>query len=179
MKSFLYPLTTLPLTLMALVALPISARAHGARLEYQTTRAIAIQAEYDSGEPMANASVVIYAPSDPSTPWQTGQTDEAGRFLFTPDPSQPGNWDIQVRQAGHGDIISIPIAPDATEQATDPNPAADPAAEAIAEVPDSQGDRPSAGVLNSNLSALQQGLLVGSVLWGCIGTALFFSRGKK
>ncbi len=43
------------------------------------------------------------------TPWLTGICDQQGRFSFTPDPDLPGTWDVQVRQAGHGDIIHIPV----------------------------------------------------------------------
>jgi nickel transport protein len=92
-----------------LLAGAATAVAHGARVTYILETVVQIQAAYDSGDPMAEAQVVVYAPNDPATPWLTGVADENGRFTFTPDPNLPGIWDVQVRQAGHGDIIHIPV----------------------------------------------------------------------
>jgi nickel transport protein len=87
----------------------MQAYAHGAHVEYTGNIEIEIVAKYDSGEPMDGAQVVVYAPDEPSTPWLTGTCDDEGRFTFTPDISNPGTWDVQVRQAGHGDIVHIPV----------------------------------------------------------------------
>lgn len=86
------------------------AQAHGVKLEYQNTQAIQIQAAYDTGEPLAQAQVAVFAPDDPAKPWLTGTTDDQGRFVFTPDEAQTGGWEVQVRQAGHGDIVTIPLS---------------------------------------------------------------------
>jgi len=123
--------------------------AHGAKIEYRINMSIEITASYDSGEPMAEAQVIIYAPNDLSNPWKTGTTDSEGRYSFIPDPLIPGTWDIQVRQAGHGDIIHIPVG------------------EAI-------NTSQSAG-----FSPFQTILMGVCVIWGFIGTALFFSRRKS
>jgi nickel transport protein len=118
--------------------------AHGIQVNYQTTQAIRIQAAYDTGEPMIDAQVSVYAPNNLQTPWRQGQTDGLGHFSFSPDPTLTGNWEVKVGQAGHGDILVIPIG---TEVATQPTK-----------------------------SLLQKLLITGSVIWGCVGTALFFSR---
>jgi nickel transport protein len=110
--------------------------------------AVQIQATFDTGEPMAGGQVTVYAPDDPSTPWLTGVCDEEGRFVFAPDPGKPGTWDVQVRQAGHGDMVHIEI---------------------------DEGTATSSG---GGLSTSQILLMAASVAWGCIGTALFFSRGR-
>lgn len=118
--------------------------AHGARIEYTLSTAVELVATYDTGEPMAGGQVTVYAPDDPATPWLTGVCDDAGRFVFTPDPDKPGTWDVQVRQAGHGDIVHIAIG---------------------------------AGVAGSGgggLSAAQIVLMAACVVWGFMGTALFF-----
>lgn len=161
--------TALPLLgLLSLVSWQTRANAHGVAIEYQPTQAYEINAVYDTGEPMVNAQVVVFAPDDPATPWLTGTTNATGQFVFS--PSAPGNWEIQVRQAGHGDVLVIPVADVATAS------------------PDPSSDRPNAENPNASTSAnsatrkyssLQTSLMIGSVLWGCIGTALFFSRGKK
>jgi nickel transport protein len=139
--------------------------AHGAHIDYQSTESVQIQARYDSGEPMQGAQVMVYAPNDLSTPWTQGTTDDQGHFLFAPDAAQPGNWEVTVRQAGHGDIVAIPIQPEAAPGA----PAAGPGVEPVA-MTTSQ---------TAPLSPVQQGITIGAVIWGFVGTALFFARGKR
>lgn len=133
--------------------------AHGARIDYQQTSAIVIRATYDDGTPMAQAQAVVYAPDDPTEPWLKGMTNEAGEFSFVPDADLAGNWDVKVRQSGHGDIISIPldsggIAPEETSaMSSDANLAK-----------------------TSGYSTGQKLLMAIAGVWGFIGTALFFAR---
>jgi nickel transport protein len=131
------------------LALPITAYAHGARITYTVSTTIDIVASYDSGEPMAGAQVAVYAPDDPTTPRLTGVCDDEGRFSFTPDSSESGTWDVQVRQAGHGDIVHIPIG----------------------------GSSEGNGGTGS-YTALQIVLMAVCVVWGSVGTALYFLRRK-
>lgn len=133
------------------LSLPAIALAHGAHIQARDTTAVVIEAAYDSGEPMVNAQVQVYGPEDPQTPVFAGVTDAVGRYVFTPD--QPGNWEVSVRQAGHGDIAVIPVSADNT----------------IA-----QGFTNSSG-----LTGMQRFITAGAVIWGCIGTALYFRRGKR
>jgi nickel transport protein len=128
--------------------LPVPALAHGVNIQYSSDTEITIIAKYDSGEPMAGAQVAVYAPDDPTTPWLTGVCDDEGRFSFTPDASKPGTWDVQVRLAGHGGMVHIPIGTDSTTT--------------------------SGGV--GGYSSLQIALMAVCVIWGCIGTALYFRR---
>jgi len=135
---------------LLVLGLPIKAYAHGARIEYTVDIAIELVAAYDNGEPMAGAQVVVYAPDDPTTPWLTGVCDDKGHFSFVPDTSKPGTWDVQVRQAGHGDIVHIPIG-------------------------EGEMAMGSTGVY----SALQIVLMAACVIWGSVGTALYFSRRRR
>jgi len=137
----------LPVLVLCLLT-PVRVYAHGAKIEYTVGMTIEILAAYDSGEPMAGGQVTVYAPDDPSTPWLTGVCDDTGHFSFTPDTTLTGTWDIQVRQAGHGDIVHIPIGTEA------------------------------AGSGSDALTPLQIVLMAACVIWGSIGTALFFSRRK-
>ncbi|NJP11151.1 MAG: carboxypeptidase regulatory-like domain-containing protein [Leptolyngbyaceae cyanobacterium RU_5_1] len=135
--------------------------AHGVVINYQVTQAVQIRATYDNGESMANAQVTVYAPNG-SDPWLKGKTDDKGRFIFTPDTDKSGNWEVKVRLAGHGDVISIPIESD--QDGKQPKDGKQPIQAASA------GDM--------TYSPLQKGVMAVSVIWGCIGTALFFQQRK-
>jgi nickel transport protein len=145
-------------TLLALIAAPEKILAHGANIEYRQTPAITIEAKYDDGTPMANAQVVIYAPSDRANPWLKGTTDDAGNFSFVPDTTQKnaGDWDIKVRQSGHGDITSIPIANGKLADAS-----------------------AGASASTADYTPSQKIVMAAAVGWGFLGTALFFSRSKS
>ena len=134
---------------LALASSAGAALAHGANIE--VGRGFQIRATYDNGEPMDNAQVLVYAPDNLEEPWQEGSTDDEGRFTFVPDPQQPGNWEVTVRQAGHGDIATIPVGGSASSDAAN---------------------------VEASLSPVQQWVTIGAVIWGFVGTALFFSRGK-
>ena len=116
------------------------------------TRTFSIEARYSSGEPMALAQVVVYSPENPEEPWSTGQTNEAGEFVFNPDTT--GNWDVVIRQAGHGTSVSVPVETTQAEStavaSSEPSP-----------------------------SPVQRWASAGAALWGLVGTALFFSRGNQ
>lgn len=145
------PLTSL-LILFLILSMPAAAFAHGAKISYQVKKAIEITAAYDSGEPLSGGQVTVYAPDDPSTPWRKAKCDENGKYIFIPDPSKPGTWDIQVRQAGHGDMIHVPVSDDVAAAASS----------------------------STGYTPLQIVLMGACVVWGFIGTALFFSgrRGR-
>lgn len=91
---------------MALLYMPMPAGAHAALITAETAPAIRLHAHYDTGEPMAQAQVLIYAPDRPSEVWGRGLTDAQGRFEFLPDAAA-GRWSIQVRQAGHGAMAHV------------------------------------------------------------------------
>ena len=141
-------LLTVLLALVLVLWPTMTAFAHGAKIEYTINMAVEIVASYDTGEPMAGGQVTVYAPDDPSTPWLTGVCDEEGGFTFTPDPAIPGFWDVQVRQSGHGDMVHILIG---------------------------EGMAASGG---TGFTTLQFVLMGACIIWGCVGTALFFSRGR-
>jgi len=124
-----------------------SAYAHGVELEYNISEAVQVTARFDSGTPMADAQVAVFAPGNPAEPWLIGICDSEGRFLFVPDPALPGLWEIQVRQAGHGGLLRVEVAEGALTQST-------------------------AG----GFSSTQKAVMTAAVIWGLIGTAFFFSR---
>jgi nickel transport protein len=135
---------------LMLLVLPAQALAHGVNIEYSSDIEIVIVAKYDTGTPMAGAQVAVYAPDDPATPWLTGVCDDEGVFSFTPDTSIPGTWDVQVRLAGHGGIVHIPVG---------------------------EGAASSGGL--GGYSWLQIAIMAACVIWGSVGTALYFRRRRR
>ncbi|MEO0407945.1 MAG: carboxypeptidase regulatory-like domain-containing protein [Cyanobacteria bacterium P01_A01_bin.135] len=143
-------LAILLLGAIAAASSPTAAIAHGVDLTVEPTQALRVQARYDSGQPMEDAAVAVYSPDNPAEPWLTGTTDDNGYFTFTPGDAA-GDWAVQVRQAGHGEMVTVPVTASGRTE--------------------TQLLTQSANLL----SPLQKGLMIGAVFWGCIGTALFFS----
>ncbi len=135
------------------VAIPEAARAHAALIEAETVQAIRLHAQYDTGEPMVEAQVIIYAADSPTRVWGLGLTDAAGVYTFVPDDTE-GRWTIQVRQAGHGATAHVELAQDAVPVLT-----------------------ASAGAAGQGWP--QRALMVALVAWGALGTALFVLRNRK
>ncbi|MEC4985688.1 MAG: carboxypeptidase-like regulatory domain-containing protein [Oscillatoria sp. PMC 1068.18] len=147
----------IPLLYLPILSWSTKALSHGANIQYRQTEALQIKALYDDGKPMANAQVTVYSPDDPATPWLTGTTNNEGEFTFAPDLEKVGNWEVKVRQAGHGDITTIPVG-----ESTLTN----------------QSEEQFSLTQNGNYTPLQKAVMAVVGLWGFIGTALFFSRKK-
>ncbi len=160
----------LTLMLICVGGFPERAIAHGVKIEHQTVRAVEIEAIYDSGTPMANAQIVVYAPENPASPWLKGTTDDKGKFIFIPDLSQSGYWEVKVRQAGHGGIVTI------ASQSLN----SDIASKAPSNTEVKEGKNQT--ILSNSFSrdhSLRKWLAIASVVWGFIGTAFFFYRSKN
>jgi nickel transport protein len=98
------------LAFLAAVGLPTSALAHSVETDYLVNGStLDFQSIYSTGEPLDGAEVTIYAPNNPDQPWAEITADAEGRFNFTPDVSIPGNWEVVIRQDGHGDIWTVPV----------------------------------------------------------------------
>lgn len=139
------------LSLMQTVWFAADASAHGTEIDLSEVGAIEIHARFDTGEPMANAQVSIFAPSDKATPWQLGEADENGHFVFVPDRAIAGTWDVQVRTAGHGDWVYIDVA---------------------------EGNIAGLTTSGGGLTVAQIVMMSAAIIWGFIGTALYFMRPK-
>ncbi|WP_035987757.1 carboxypeptidase regulatory-like domain-containing protein [Leptolyngbya sp. KIOST-1] len=165
---------------LAIASGTLPALAHGVVLEHRQVNSIEVLAQYDTGEPMANAQVLVYAPDQPSEAWQQSTTDEEGRFTFVPPADRPGNWEVMVRQAGHGGIVSIPVEAGVAAGA-DASPAAEGTTAAEPDAPVAATPPATSSVLapNTSLSPAQRAITIGAVIWGFVGTALFFARGKR
>ncbi len=141
--------STLGAMLLAWAVQPVWA--HGVHVTAEVTQAVQVRVAYDTGQPMAMAQVALFAPTDPTQVWARGETDADGIFTFVPDPAQQGQWTVQVRQAGHGAIITV---------RTD-------------------GAAPQATASPTQQSTAQKLLMIALVAWGALGTALFFWRRKE
>ncbi len=143
----------LALAVIFLLGAHISVHAHAVVAGFSEVSGIEITAAYDNGQPMSGGQVIVFAPDNPARPWLATTLDEQGRFAFVPDYAVPGNWSVQVRQAGHGAMIHIPV--------------------------DAAGLETSVAVSPQVFTGLQLTLMIACVVWGFIGTALFFSRRKN
>ncbi len=133
---------------LGIMTVTVSVFGHGTKYEILPQKTLAIKAMFDTGDPMRMAKVLIFAP-DQTKPSRTTVTDSSGVFYFTPDKA--GTWILQVREkGGHGMRINLEID------------------ESMA----------LAAVRKSvhTASYLQKTLMALAVIWGCIGTALYFKK---
>lgn len=171
-------ITLLAVLLLALftIANVGSVAAHGATVSYtattQTVTVVEIHATFDSGEPMSGAQVAIFSPADPATPWSTGTCDNNGSFSFLPDPAIPGTWEVQVRQSGHGSIVYVEVG-GGTDVGQENGPHQTSAA------PSTAAAASTISGTSGGYSPLQYVVMGASVVWGLVGTALFFARNQR
>lgn len=192
----------LALSLLLIVAMPGTApvHGHGVILEYsvdETTGEVTVRAAFDTGEALDEAQVAIFAPDDLVNPWLTGFTDAVGHFVFSPDYSIEGVWDVQVRKAGHGGLLRVPLdasmaPPVAGSETTDDTAGTVQAADGTRIVITGDAQFVVAGdiVIQANGTVAGQTgsgsptpaqivIMSVSVVWGFVGTALYFSRGRR
>jgi len=97
---------------LSLAVHPKLAMAHAVETNYAMdllTTELEFTSTFSTGEPMQNAEVLVYAPGNPTEPWITGKTDDAGRFAFMPDTKQVGEWTVHIQKEGHADILKVPV----------------------------------------------------------------------
>lgn len=125
--------------------------AHGTEWELLDGGVVGVRATFDTGQPMANAPVLIFAPGE-SQVQLTTTTDSRGVVCFAPD--RAGVWVLQVRaEGGHGLRANLEVG------------------ESMLAAPTAKG----AG----GFSTWQKLLMAVCVIWGFAATALFFSRRRE
>ena len=77
--------------------------------EAESEQVLKMQSTFSNGDPLKGAKVNVYSPNNPVTPWAQGITDDEGRFSFSPDQALAGDWEVIIRQQGHGDILTVPV----------------------------------------------------------------------
>ncbi len=70
------------------------AEAHGVGYKESELRPISLEFFYSTGELMSYLEAKVFSPSDEKVAYQSGRTDEDGRFAFT--PNKPGAWRVVV-----------------------------------------------------------------------------------
>ena len=124
---------------------------HGARVIWELQGdSVHISASFDDGQPLNRAQVTVFSGAAPSVPYIVGMTDENGEFSFLPDREESLNWDVQVRSAGHGDMVHLSLT-----------------------------EEPEAASEQGKFSTLQIVLMSACVVWGFAGTAFFFASRRK
>lgn len=99
-----------PLVLLTIVGFPLRSLAHMVESNYILTDQLEFTSTFSTGEPFQDAPVKVYAPNDPDKPWLETKTDANGKFAFKPDPTIPGNWEVQIGTGGHFDSYTVPVA---------------------------------------------------------------------
>ena len=132
--------------LFLIMAFPLFA--HGTKYEIISEEIIGIKALFDTGEPLANAKILIFAPDETEVTYTT-KSDSNGVFYIIPDKA--GTWTMQVRDKdGHGMRINL----------------------VVSESMQLMSDREN----KIGMTYLQKIIAALCVIWGCIGTALYFKR---
>ena len=126
--------------------------AHGNRYEVLQMGIVGVKAFFNTGEPMAGARVLIFSPNTSVVYYKT-ETDKNGVVTFCPDKS--GLWSLMIKDnTGHGMKINL-------------------------EIDDTMSiSRNQNNYVQKPTAFFQKIIMVICVLWGFIGTALFF-RSKK
>lgn len=101
-------LVYLPL-LVGVVATPIKTFAHTMQTNYLFSDQLEFQTTYSTDEAAKDAEVIIFAPNNLEEPWLESRTDEEGRFSFMPDTAIPGDWEVQIIDEGHGEVLIVPV----------------------------------------------------------------------
>lgn len=107
---------TIILLTISLLVSNMSLMAHGVNVETSFKDGVVVViSSYSPSQPLINASVVIYSPSDRENGWQAGNTDRTGHFAFVPDVE--GEWIFVVDdRKGHRNSTTIAVLFDIPEQ---------------------------------------------------------------
>jgi nickel transport protein len=99
---------------IALLALLIgsgTAFAHGVGYRPSGKSAVALEFYYSTGETMAYEEAQVFSPQDANSAYQSGRTDEFGRYSFIPETE--GEWRVVVKDhEGHRAEAAIQITSD-------------------------------------------------------------------
>jgi nickel transport protein len=87
------------------------ARAHGTGYRISDRKSLSLEFSYSTGETMSYLEAKVFSPRDEKFAFQSGRTDEDGRFAFT--PNAPGLWRLVVRdEEGHLAEAKVEVTPE-------------------------------------------------------------------
>jgi nickel transport protein len=105
-----YIFTACILTLSILIG-PTPALAHGVGYRMSDKKAVPLEFYYSTGETMAYQETLVFSPLDSKNSYQSGRTDEFGRYSFIPESE--GEWRVVVKDhEGHRAEAAIQITGD-------------------------------------------------------------------
>jgi nickel transport protein len=124
--------------------------AHGVEYEFIQNN-VMIKAWFSGGKPFYPATFDLYSPDNYEKVYLSGETDNKGIFSFKPD--KPGKWIVMLRdKTGHGTRINLDVNENLSLDKDNPI---------------------------GSINLYQKLIMVVCVIWGFIGTALFFIGRKK
>ena len=83
------------LVLVSLLGFPSQAFAHGVETNYHLNiKSLELQSLFSTGEAFKDAPVVVYPPEGSDSAPIEGRTNEQGMFVFEPDYSVSGEWEV-------------------------------------------------------------------------------------
>lgn len=125
---------------------------HGLGYQVLNKNIVGLEVQYDNGAPLIEQDVIVYRPGNTQEAFLKSKTNEQGQFFFKPDKA--GEWIIVFKdQMGHAVRANIKINKDRFVDDQEAN--------------------------HGSYSFSQKLVMIFSVLWGLIGTALFFSKKNK
>lgn len=84
------------------------ALAHGVGFRQSKRPSVPLEFFYSTGETMSYLETKVFSPADEKFAYQSGRTDDAGRFAFVPDV--PGQWRVVVKdEEGHQCIAKVDV----------------------------------------------------------------------
>jgi nickel transport protein len=96
---------------VGLVIVSCPAYAHGAGYRRSDKKSLSLEFFYSTGETMSYLETKVFSPRDEKFAFQSGRTDEDGRFAFT--PNAPGLWRLLVRDGeGHLAEAEVDVTPE-------------------------------------------------------------------
>lgn len=141
--------TRIFISLVIFIMLPVMLFAHGINAEILSGNVIAVKFSYDGGAAMKNAAVKIFAPDNYEHPSISAATNEQGMVYFV--PTKKGEWILMAKDdGGHIKRVNIPVDESKIAQSS-----------------------------SHDLTYLQKIIIAICVVWGFIGTALFFKSRKN
>jgi nickel transport protein len=103
------------LAVVLLLSVTNVALAHGVGYRESSKRPVSLEFYFSNGEAMSFQETQVFSPLDERFSFQSGRTDEFGRFAFTPD--HPGQWRVIVRDdEGHRAEAVVDITEDFFEE---------------------------------------------------------------